>query len=55
MNSKSYNIEFMIYDNIDEIIEELFESPLTRYQIGVETSMILSLIVLIYCIKNFIK
>ena len=30
---------FMIYDNADEVIEELFESVLNRYQIGVETSI----------------
>ena len=29
----------MIYDNTDEVIEELFESLLSRYQIGLETSM----------------
>ena len=27
MHSKSNNIEFMIYDNVDEVFEELFESP----------------------------
>ena len=30
----------MIYDNPDEFIEELFESRLNWYQIGLETSMI---------------
>ena len=29
----------MIYDNPDEVIEELFESLFNRYQIGLETSM----------------
>ena len=29
----------MGYDKEDEVIEELFESPLYRYQIGIETSM----------------
>ena len=29
----------MIYDNTDEVIEELFESILNRYQIELETSM----------------
>ena len=29
----------MIYDNADEVIEELFESFLNRYQIRVETSI----------------
>ena len=39
MYSKSDNREFMIYDNTDEVIEELFESILNRYQIELETSM----------------
>ena len=29
----------MIYDNADEVIEELFRSLLSRYHIGLETSM----------------
>ena len=33
-------IKFMIYDNPDDFIEELFESRLNWYQIGLETSMI---------------
>ena len=39
MHSVSDNMEFIIYDNADEIIEELFESLLNIYQIGFETSM----------------
>ena len=39
MHSKSDIIEFMIYDNAEEDIEELFEWLLNRYQIGLETSM----------------
>ena len=39
MHSKSDNIEFMPYDNVNEFINELFESLLSRYQIGLETSM----------------
>ena len=39
IHSKSDNIEFMIYNNADEIIEEFFESLLNRYQIGLRTSM----------------
>ena len=31
MHSKSDNIEFTTYDNADEIIEEIFESLLSRY------------------------
>ena len=32
MNSKRDNIEVMIYENLDEIIEELFDLLLSRYQ-----------------------
>ena len=39
MHSKSDNIEIITYDNANEVIEELFESPLFRYQIGLKTSM----------------
>ena len=39
MHSKSNNVEFMPYDNWNEIVNELFESLLSRYQIGLETSM----------------
>ena len=39
MRSKSDNIEIMISDKADEVIEELFQSLLSRYQIGLETSM----------------
>ena len=35
----SDNIEIMINDQADEVIEELFESLISRYQIGLETSM----------------
>ena len=38
MHSKSDNIEIIINDKADEIIE-LFQSLLSRYQIGLETSM----------------
>ena len=31
-NSKSVNIEIMIYDKKDEIIDESFESLLSKYQ-----------------------
>ena len=33
MHSKNDNIEFMIYDNTDEVTEELLESLRNRYQI----------------------
>ena len=39
MHLKNDNIEFMIYDNAEEVIKELFESLLNRYQIRLETSM----------------
>ena len=38
MHSKSDNMEIIINDKADEIIE-LFQSLLSRYQIGLETSM----------------
>ena len=39
MHSKNDNIEFMPYDNVNEVVNELLESLLSRYQIGLETSM----------------
>ena len=39
MHSKCDNLEFMIYDNAGEVIEDLFESLLNIYQIRLETSM----------------
>ena len=39
MHSKSDNIEFMVYDNAHEVIEELFESLLNRCQKELETSI----------------
>ena len=57
IHSKSDNKNFMIHDNPDEVIEELFESVLNRYQIELETSMSGSdlVFVFIYCITNVIK
>ena len=37
MHSKSDNIEIMVNDKPDEVIEELFQSLLSRYQIGLRT------------------
>ena len=37
MNSD--NIKIMINDKAEEVITELFQSLLSRYQIGLETSM----------------
>ena len=39
MHSKSENIEIMINDEPDEVMEELFQSLLFMYQIGLETSL----------------
>ena len=39
MHSKSHNMEILIGKETDEVIKELFESFLTRYQIGLEESM----------------
>ena len=39
MHSKSNNIEFMSYDNANEVVNEIFESLISRYQIGLGTSM----------------
>ena len=36
IHSKSDNNEVMTYNDLKEIIEELFESLLSRYQIGLE-------------------
>ena len=57
-HSKSNNKEIMINDKADEVVKELFESILNRYQIGLKTSMKnsdFSLIVFIYSIINVIK
>ena len=48
----------MINDKADEVIEELFQLLLSRYQIELETSMKRNefvFIVFIYCIINVIK
>ena len=39
MHSKKDNIEIMINDKVDEVIEKIFQSHFSRYQIGLETSM----------------
>ena len=39
MHLKSDNIEIMNYDKADEVIEEVFESLLNRYQIGFKISI----------------
>ena len=39
MNSKSKNIKSMIGNETNEIINRLFNSLLTKYQVGLEESM----------------
>ena len=39
MHSKSDNIEILVNDEADEVIKEIFEQLLNRYQTGLETSM----------------
>ena len=39
MHSKNNNIKIMINDKEDEVTEELFQSLMSRYQFGLETSM----------------
>ena len=54
-HSKSNNIEFTTYSNAKEVVNELFESPLLRYQIGIETSVTRRNFILIQfscCITN---
>ena len=57
MHSKSDSIKVMIYEKADEVMKELFQSLLNRYQIGWETAMISSdfIFMLICGIINFIK
>ena len=52
--SKNDNIKIIIYDKADEVIKEIFESLLSRYQIGLETLMkliefFLDYVYLLYC------
>ena len=39
MHSESDNIEFISYDNANEVVNKVFESLLSIYQIDLETSM----------------
>ena len=58
MLSKCNSKEIMISDKADEVIEEIFESLLSRYQINLETTMkekVLSLIMPVHCITDVIK
>ena len=58
IHSKRENIGIMVNEKADEVIEEIFQSLLSRYQIGSEISMKssdLSLALFIYSVANFIK
>ena len=58
MHSKSDKIEVVIYANANKVMKEIFESLLSRYQVGLETSIrivILSLMVSIYCNTNVVN
>ena len=39
IHSKRNTTEFFIYDNVNDVADELFESLLSIWQIGLETSM----------------
>ena len=58
INSTSDNKNLVQYKDVNEVINELFESLHSRYQGNLETSMdevILFLIQFNFCITNFIK
>ena len=39
MHAKSGNTKFMSLDNVNDVVDELFKTPLSRYQNNFETSM----------------
>ena len=45
MHSKNDNIKFMINDKVNEAIKELFQSLLSRYQIGTLFSLLILVLV----------
>ena len=54
IHSKSNDIEFMPYNTANEVVNEVFESFLSRYQIGLEIPMrgsdfIFDSVQLLYC------
>ena len=60
MYSKSHNIEMMINDRAEEVIEEIFQSLRSIYQVGFETSMrgsdfIFDCVHIINVIKSFLN
>ena len=55
MHSKIDNIEIMICNKEDEVIKEISKHFLIDIKLGWRHGLILSLIVLIFCITNIIK
>ena len=41
MHSKSHNVEFMSYDNVNDVVDKLLKTPLSRYQDNLETSIVI--------------
>ena len=39
MHSKSNKTGFMTYDNVNDVVDGFFKSLVSKYQIGLETSM----------------
>ena len=39
MQAKSNNVEFMFYDNVNDVVDGLFKSLRSRYQHDLETSI----------------
>ena len=57
MYSMSNNTKFTSYNDVNEVVNELFESLLSKYQDNLETSMRgnLFFIQFIYCIESVIR
>ena len=55
MQSKRDNIETMVIDETDEVIEELFESPLQNNLKKVKKSNEFASIMFVYCLMNVMK
>ena len=51
---KSGDMEVMAYDNLDQVIEEFFDSLLSRYQLGLETQMRGSDLIF-HCVNSLVK
>ena len=39
MHSRSDNVKYTSYNDVNEVVDELFESLRSRYQVNLETSM----------------